>query len=1059
MRRWATVCLALAVGLAGCDDGGADTPRDAAAAADRGLDALPADAAVDDASPTDAAPPPDDGRPPDAAPDATPPGPERLAALPETGRRALPGLRAPVHVVHVEMGIPHLYAADELDLMRALGFVVARDRYFVMDLQRRLGLGTVSSLLGDAALDVDLESRLTGMTETAARLEAHLDGPLGERIDAFAAGVNAYIAAVGAGEARPPSELVLARGLLGAAREVDLMHPWTRRDVAAMAAVVLYQTNFETGDVGRQAKADAAAEAFLDPSLPDQPLRRAGFEADLWGDLSPMLPYASAAGLGHETADGLQQGPAPPPGPPAGKQGRARAPRALVERLAARLARQQERLGRGGEGPFGSNAWAVAGSATPDGWALAAGDGHLQLSVPALMYQVGLDTRVLGGGELRQVGLLLMGLPVLAVGTNGDVAWSQVNPVVDITDWYAETLRLGPDGRPDASLFQGEWRPLVAVEEAFDVADVPALDSVGRAVRWTRYTTFDGRWIVQIDGAPAAEGDAGAVITLDGPVVPAAVDGEVAAISMDHGALDVTRWIEALDRMGRAHEVEGFRQAAAGLVGGGLFSAAADRHGDVLFTSYQAIPCRTYLPRMPDGAWAPGADPTQLLDGTRFGAFRMPTDPRGHVDRGPGADDPQACVVPFDTMPQATSPAAGFVVTANNDPGALTHDGRIDDDGWYLGGPWYPHRAFTIARRLRAAVDAGRADADEMARIQGDDASILGEVFTAPLVEAIEAALAADAGPLADLAARDRAGLEEAAARLRGWAERGHHAQSGVETFYAPAPDAAGRDDAVATMLFNAWLPRFNRAVFDDEPLPGWRFSASRHQMRALRRFVLGRGPDNPLGVASHAPDRGESVFFDVVGTAQIESSDEVMVAALLDALGFLRGPPEGPGEGGFGTDDMGAWLWGMRHQTEFESLLADFLADDPTLGVLLQRFSITTRTLPLMTGLDRDDPRRALTWFPRPGDNWGIDAAGPGFGGTRFRHGSGPVMRMVVALKDGRVRGRNIIPGGQSALTDSPHFADQARLWLANETVPMRYTLDEVIEGAAGRETFEPAP
>ncbi len=1058
MRRWAA-WLALALSVAGCDDGAADPAVDALTPLDAGADAARLDASPLDADRSDVEPPPDARPRPDAGSDARPSEPARLAALPETGRQTLPGLRAPVHVVYVEMGIPHLYAADEQDLMRALGYVVARDRYFVMDLQRRLGLGTLSSLLGDVALDVDLESRLTGITTTAARLEAHLDGPLGERIDAFAAGVNAYIDAVGAGEARPPSELVLARGLLGAAREVDLMHPWARRDVAAMAAVVLYQTNFETSDVGRQAKADAAVDAFLDPALPDQALRRAGFQADLWDDLAPMLPYASAAGLGLETAEGLRAGPAPPPSPPAGKRGRTRAPRAMLERLVARLDRQQRRLGRRAEGPFGSNAWAVAASATTDGWALAAGDGHLQLSVPALMYQVGLDTRVLGGGDLRQVGLLLMGLPVLAVGTNGDVAWSQVNPVVDITDWYSETLRLGPDGRPEASLFQGEWRPLVPVEETFDVADVPALDSVGREARWTRYTTFDGRLIVQMEGAPAADGDAGAVITLDGPVVPAALDGQVAAISVDHGALDVTRWIEALDRMGRAPDVEGFRQAAAGLVGGGLFSAAADRHGDVLFTSYQAVPCRTYLPRTPDGAWAPGADPTQLLDGTRFGAFRLPTDGQGHADEAPGAVDPHACVVPFATMPQAVSPAAGFVVTANNDPGGLTHDGRIDDDGWYLGGPWYPHRAFAIARRLRAAIDDGRADADEMARIQGDHASILGETFTLPLVAAVDAALAADAGPLSALATRDRPGLEEASARLRAWAERGYHAASGVETFYAPTPDAATRDDAVATMVFNAWLPRFKQAVFDDEPLPGWRFSASRHQMRALRRFVLGRGPDNPLGVASHDPARGESVFFDVVGTEAVESSDAVMVAALLDALEFLRGPPAAPGEGGFGTADMDAWLWGMRHQTEFESLLADFLADDPTLGALLQRFSITTRTLPLLTGLPRDDPRRALTWFPRPGDNWGIDAAGPGFSGARFRHGSGPVMRLVVALKDGEVRGRNIVPGGQSALTDSPHFADQARLWLANETVPMRYTLDAVIEGATGRELFEPAP
>ena len=55
-------------------------------------------------------------------------------------------------------------------------------------------------------------------------------------------------------------------------------------------------------------------------------------------------------------------------------------------------------------------------------------------------------------------------------------------------------------------------------------------------------------------------------------------------------------------------------------------------------------------------------------------------------------------------------------------------------------------------------------------------------------------------------------------------------------------------------------------------------------------------------------------------------------------------------------------------------------------------------------------------------------------------------------------VEGRNVIPGGQSGITDSENFSDQAALWLANETVPVRYTVDEVLEGAVERITFTPA-
>ena len=56
----------------------------------------------------------------------------------------------------------------------------------------------------------------------------------------------------------------------------------------------------------------------------------------------------------------------------------------------------------------------------------------------------------------------------------------------------------------------------------------------------------------------------------------------------------------------------------------------------------------------------------------------------------------------------------------------------------------------------------------------------------------------------------------------------------------------------------------------------------------------------------------------------------------------------------------------------------------------------------------------KGLTWFPRGGDQWGVDAANPGLGGTNFTYGSGPAMRMIYHLKDGQVSGRTILPGGQ---------------------------------------------
>ena len=197
-----------------------------------------------------------------------------------------------------------------------------------------------------------------------------------------------------------------------------------------------------------------------------------------------------------------------------------------------------------------------------------------------------------------------------------------------------------------------------------------------------------------------------------------------------------------------------------------------------------------------------------------------------------------------------------------------------------------------------------------------------------------------------------------------------------------------------------------------------------------------------------------------MLGTDEVETSHEVVVKALVDALAFLSGPAEEENdfEGGFDTTDMSQYLWGMRHYARMESLLADFIGDDPQYAALTKGFAVSTLQCPLEEdGVTPGEPLFGLQWFPRPGDQYAVDAGNPGLSGTRFSYGSGPVMRMVVALDGDDFEGVNIIPGGQSSITDSEFFADQAHLWLGNEVSPMRFTVDQVVAGAVGRESYLP--
>ena len=121
----------------------------------------------------------------------------------------------------------------------------------------------------------------------------------------------------------------------------------------------------------------------------------------------------------------------------------------------------------------------------------------------------------------------------------------------------------------------------------------------------------------------------------------------------------------------------------------------------------------------------------------------------------------------------------------------------------------------------------------------------------------------------------------------------------------------------------------------------------------------------NPENIASWDPATEESAFFDDQRTEIIESSDEVALTALVDALAFLRSPPTANGQGGFGSEIADEWLWGLRHWVRFESVLAELVGSDPTFAVFTDPFAISPDRLPLAQGLTSTDPRYGLPGFP----------------------------------------------------------------------------------------------
>lgn len=1016
----------------------------------------------------------------DAPPDVLlPDGPRGdVLRVPESEAFVLPTLTGDVQVLRTEAGVANIYAENARDLRVVQGFVTMRDRYFQFEAGRRLGLGKLSELLGAAALGSDQEARGRGMTVIADRIIDQLTPEQGEMFDAYVEGINAYIRAVKANELPAPTELRVVGPILGARRPGDVMEEVGRRDLAGFAAVAVLQLGFDTTDplnddiVSRidGLFAGAAAEA----------LRRDGVRDDIWFNYAPVRDVSSANGFGLEVGGAATAAfTLPSPHGPAIDGRRHRdLPRSMVERLLARNDALEQRLHGGRSADFGSNVWATMGRGAADGAALLSGDGHLPLAIPTLFYQMGLDTSVFGGGDVTLRGLFFAGIPPMAVGTNGAVAWSQTFLVGDITDWYTEEVTLDAAGAPASTLFQGSQRDIVSTIETYVVRDVPALGSVGRTEMTAHYATFDGRRLASIEGrvadADTTPGAGETIINVHGDdIIPGDTngDGVISAISFDYTALDLSNILLTLQGFNESQSVDDFREASRRFVAYAQNLGAADIHGDVYYGGYNATPCRSYLPRQPDGRWVEGADPTQLLDGTQYAGFEVVLDADGMPDEAAGASDAQRCIVPFDDWPSARNPDRGFIANANNDLSGQTFDGRYTDDEHYIAGPRFApgFRAQTIEDSLTAHLAAGDVTVEAMTELQGDHHSPFGLELGPSLLAAIErartladagAGLDADEQRLADAYTAERTAIDEVAMRLAAWIARGAIAESGVETFYE-SPTAEQRTDAVATMIWNEYFRRFNAGVFDDEGLD-FLWAADPRSLRTpiLVRVVAGRGATNPEELASFDAVAEESVFFDVLGTPEVEQSEEVMIDALVTTLEALRAAPdpEVPGVGGFGTDTMDEWLWGLRHMVRFDSLLTTFAGDTEGVDLLASGFAIRTDRLPLADDIVEGDPRFGLEHFPRPGDFFAVDAANPSFLGPDYQYALGPVMRMVIRLAEDDISGQIVIPGGQSGLTDSPHFDDQGKLWLANETMPFRFHVADVVAGAESREVYRPA-
>jgi len=329
------------------------------------------------------------------------------------------GLHRAVRVQRDAWGVAHIYARDQHDLFFAQGFVAAQDRLFQMELWKRAGQGRLAELLGPSAVQRDISARLLRYRgDMAAEYASYAPDTL-QILQAFTAGINAYLATLRApGTAGLPVEFRIA----GFEPE-----PWKPEDCLNRLAAYSMMGNASSELLHAQLLALVGAAKATELLQLDPPVKLDPAAGTDYSGLSPAL-LANVV-----SSDVRTPFPATP---------------SLHE----------------------SNNWTISGTLTATGRPLLAGDPHRVIAQPSLRYIVHLVAPgwdVIGGGEPA--------LPGVALGHNEDIAWAFTIFGLDQEDLYLEALN--PADPKQYKTAHG-WSPLLERREVIHVRGGPDVAAV-----------------------------------------------------------------------------------------------------------------------------------------------------------------------------------------------------------------------------------------------------------------------------------------------------------------------------------------------------------------------------------------------------------------------------------------------------------------------------------------------------------------------------------------------------------------------------------------------------
>jgi penicillin amidase len=356
------------------------------------------------------------------------------------------GLTESVEIIRDDNGIPHIYAKNMHDLFFAQGYTQAQDRWWQMEFYRKTCGGRIEELTGKKAslVNTDIYLRSLGLYEVCKKEYDLYTPDQRAPLDAFAEGVNAYIAG------RSPGQLSVNYSILGLTGVKFKVEPWTPLDTLAFAKIMAWDLGLSRDLEITRTKLYSLLGAEM---------------AEKW--LVPAWPIGQKPTILLDDDIQTLENSAQPVTSPVSATASQPLPMTAGQTYEDMSIGLKQLIGE--QAGAGSNSWVATGSMTQSGNALLANDPHLGIGMPSIWYETALHSPDDGTGQPFDVaGFTFAASPGIVAGHNNNIAWGNTNVYPDVNDQYM--IKVNP-GNPLQYEWNGKWRDMAVREEKISFGD------------------------------------------------------------------------------------------------------------------------------------------------------------------------------------------------------------------------------------------------------------------------------------------------------------------------------------------------------------------------------------------------------------------------------------------------------------------------------------------------------------------------------------------------------------------------------------------------------------